>query len=347
MVWDDHRNGVDADVYYSPAIGGGEQLILSGPGNQFLVDIDGMNIVYTDGPVGGNHSIFMVTLLNNLSIHGTVTDNGAGLGGVTMTLSGDSSATTATAADGTYSFNGLPNGNYTITPGLSGYGFTPASRPGTISGMDINGIDFSVNNHINQIPESRVDGAVSGDQRYPWADYNADTGEYLALWQDKRNGANDDIYGVRLDQNGNRIGSDFAVSTAAGHQQRVTVKAGGGGYLAVWHDLRNQSTNGADIYGAWIAGDGTVGPEMAICACAKDQWNPVAGYDPLTNTFLVVWLDGRGSTNNQTGNPNDDYDLYGVVIPAGGSESLTPFPVVSENNGQRGPQIGYDYGNHQ
>jgi hypothetical protein len=137
------------------------------------------------------------------------------------------------------------------------------------------------------------------------------------------------------------------VSTASGHQQRVLVKAGDGGYLAVWHDLRNQTTNGADIYGAWIDGMGNVGPEMAICACPSDQWNPVAGYDPLTNSFLLVWLDGRGSTHNQTGNPNDNYDLYGVVIPAGGSGSLTPFPVISANNGQRGPQIGYDYENHR
>ena len=105
---------------------------------------------------------------------------------------------------------------------------------------------------------------ISVYQHYPWTDYNKAISEYLALWQVKRNGANDDIYGVSLDVDGNRIGSDFAVSTASGHQQRALVKAGGGGYLAIWHDLRNQGTNGADIYGAWIAGDGTVGPEMAI-----------------------------------------------------------------------------------
>ena len=33
------------------------------------------------------------------------------------------------------------------------------------------------------------------------------------------------------------------------------------------------------------------------------------------------------------------------MIPAGESQSLTPFAVVSADNGQRGPQIGYDYGN--
>ncbi|MDZ4384215.1 MAG: hypothetical protein U0940_01895, partial [Nitrospirota bacterium] len=192
--------------------------------------------------------------------------------------------------------------------------------------------------------EARVNQTTSSDLRFPWADYNEATNEYLILWQDRRNGT-DDIYGVRLDQKGNRIGSDFAVSSAAGNQQRVLVKSGGGGYLALWHDLRNQGTNGADIYGAWIAGDGTVGPEMEICTCSGDQWNPVAGYDPVSNTFLVIFLDARGSSNNQTGNVNDNFDLYGAVIPAGGSGSVTAFPVVSAVNGQRGPQIGYDYGN--
>ena len=125
--------------------------------------------------------------------------------------------------------------------------------------QDCSGADLAV--------EARLDQGTSGDQRFPWVDYNESTNEYLVLWQDKRSG-NDDIYGSRMDRNGNKLGSDIAVSTASGHQQRVLVKAGGGGYLALWHDLRNQGTNGADIYGAWIAGDGTVGAEMAVCACS-------------------------------------------------------------------------------
>jgi hypothetical protein len=214
-----------------------------------------------------------------------------------------------------------------------------------VMGQSANGTtsDYAIVKYVQQMDEALPVKRTSGDQRFPWADFNETTGEHLVLWQDKRNGASDDIYGVRLDQSGRQIGPDFPVSTAAGHQQRVLVKAGGGGYLAVWHDLRNQATQGADIYGAWIDGAGNVGPEMAICSCPSDQWNPVAGYDPVSNSFLVVWLDSRGSANNQTGNPNDNYDLYGVVIPAGGSSSLTPFPVISANNGQRGPQIGYDY----
>ena len=47
--------------------------------------------------------------------------------GVYITLSGASSATTTTAADGTYSFPNIFDGTYTVTPSLTGYGFTPGA----------------------------------------------------------------------------------------------------------------------------------------------------------------------------------------------------------------------------
>ena len=59
--------------------------------------------------------------------------SGAVTSGVTMTLSGAKSATTATATGGTYSFTGLAAGSYTVTPSLSGYTFSPASTAVTIS----------------------------------------------------------------------------------------------------------------------------------------------------------------------------------------------------------------------
>jgi hypothetical protein len=58
-----------------------------------------------------------------------VTGTGAGLSGVTVALSGGTSASTTTAASGNYSFSGLPSGgNYTVTPSITGYTFTPASQ---------------------------------------------------------------------------------------------------------------------------------------------------------------------------------------------------------------------------
>jgi uncharacterized repeat protein (TIGR03803 family) len=62
------------------------------------------------------------------TISGQVTVGGAGLGGVEMSLSGSQSGTATTNVSGNYSFAVPPGGNYTITPSLSGYAFTPPSE---------------------------------------------------------------------------------------------------------------------------------------------------------------------------------------------------------------------------
>ena len=66
---------------------------------------------------------------STFSISGKVaTGGGAAVSGVTMTLSGASSATATTDASGNYSFSNLAAGNYTVTPSLTNHTFTPASR---------------------------------------------------------------------------------------------------------------------------------------------------------------------------------------------------------------------------
>ncbi len=79
---------------------------------------------------------FTGTLLR-FDIRGTVTSAGSPLGGVTVTLSGGDSAVTTTAADGTYAFTSLPaSRNYTVTPSLPRFIFTPSSR--TITDLSAN-----------------------------------------------------------------------------------------------------------------------------------------------------------------------------------------------------------------
>ena len=88
-------------------------------------------------------------------ISGQVTANGTGLDGVTITLSGAGSGTTTTDIDGDYSFSGLSNGSYTVTPSLTGYTFDPTSRNVTISGQNETGVDFSADEEIS-ISENSV-----------------------------------------------------------------------------------------------------------------------------------------------------------------------------------------------
>jgi hypothetical protein len=74
------------------------------------------------------------------SISGNV--SGAVSAGVTITLTGAASDTTVTDANGDYSFSGLSNGNYTVTPSKSGYKFRPRKKKVTISNANITGVDF-------------------------------------------------------------------------------------------------------------------------------------------------------------------------------------------------------------
>lgn len=62
------------------------------------------------------------------------TGTGAGKGGVTITLSGAASGSLMTDSAGHYTFTGLANGTYTVTPSKSGCTFNPVSRMVTISG---------------------------------------------------------------------------------------------------------------------------------------------------------------------------------------------------------------------
>jgi hypothetical protein len=89
----------------------------------------------TGGAALGTPSTATVLISDgNISISGVVTRTvtGAGVGGVTLSLTGTNSATTittTTAADGTYSFAGLQSGrNYLVTPTLAGNMFEPTER---------------------------------------------------------------------------------------------------------------------------------------------------------------------------------------------------------------------------
>jgi hypothetical protein len=90
------------------------------------------------------------------SISGTV--SGAITTGVTMNLTGSSSGTATTDGSGNYSFPGLSNGTYTVTPNKTGYAFTPASQPVTVSGASVPSQNFS----SVAVPTYSISGTVSG-----------------------------------------------------------------------------------------------------------------------------------------------------------------------------------------
>lgn len=79
------------------------------------------------------------------SISGKVTKaGGKGVAGVAVTLDGPSAAVTITDLLGQYSFPNLANGDYTVTPSLTNFTFTPASTAVTLSGLGVNNINFAM-----------------------------------------------------------------------------------------------------------------------------------------------------------------------------------------------------------
>ena len=65
------------------------------------------------------------------------------LAGTTISLSGASTASTTTAADGTYSFTGLADGAYTITPSSAGVAFTPGALNVTVNEANLTNENFA------------------------------------------------------------------------------------------------------------------------------------------------------------------------------------------------------------
>src|SRR5580700_10293796 len=76
------------------------------------------------------------------SISGTVSPAANG-SGATITLSGAASATTTANSSGSYAFTGLANGSYAVTPGKSGFSFSPSSSPVTVSGANVSAVNFT------------------------------------------------------------------------------------------------------------------------------------------------------------------------------------------------------------
>ena len=87
-------------------------------------------------------AILSTLLFAGCHIKGRIVDqNGLGVGGITVNLSGDTTMTTTTDRDGYYQFgeegNTLSPGSYTVTPSKPGYSFTPTSKNASVTTLEL------------------------------------------------------------------------------------------------------------------------------------------------------------------------------------------------------------------
>jgi len=161
-----------------------------------------------------------------------------------------------------------------------------------------------------------------------------DGSDYLVVWQDYRNSLDDpDIYGARVTPEGAVLDpTGIAISDAPNRQYHPALAFGGGNYLVIWQDYRNESY---DLYGTRVDTDGNVLNTDGIVICQAVNWQcrPVMTFDGAN--FFAVWEDYR----NTPGLP----DVYGARIKTDGTVlDSNGLAITQAQNGQYDPAIAFD-----
>ncbi|MCX7771116.1 MAG: carboxypeptidase regulatory-like domain-containing protein, partial [Proteobacteria bacterium] len=102
------------------------------------ITINGANVI---------GQVFVGTFITR-SITGTISTATGPLAGVAVYLTGPINRTVSTNASGVYSFTGLVNGDYVVTPVLTGYSFTPTTANVRVNNADVTGINFTAVNRV-------------------------------------------------------------------------------------------------------------------------------------------------------------------------------------------------------
>jgi hypothetical protein len=319
-VWADYRSGTDFNIYGARISAAGAVLDASG------IAISTASDDQTVPAVAANGSGYLVAWEDNRNlapslpdIYGArVTTNGvvSDSSGLAISTAPNVQTSPKIASDGTNYFvvwadfrnTGLP-------PAADVYGARVTSA-GVVA--DTNGVAICT---------------ATNDQSAPAIDFNGTN--YLVVWQDSRNGSYD-IYAARvtpgavvLDTNG------FALCTAPDDQTAPSVAANGGTFLVVWQDSRNSVTNGSDVFGGRVSGDGSVldGQGFVINAtAASEEFPALAAGGP--NQILAVSEDARNGADRVLGNliftGSNQPPVIRSLLVSNGTATLTWAAVVGE-----------------
>jgi hypothetical protein len=94
------------------------------------------------GIVSGQNSTAAQTPPQTYSVSGTI-GPATGGSGATVALSGAASASMTADSAGNYTFTGLANSTYVVTPSHTGYTFVPGTQSVTVSGANVTGVNFT------------------------------------------------------------------------------------------------------------------------------------------------------------------------------------------------------------
>jgi len=159
--------GNDFSNAIARTVGSGQSLVhqdLTSAGDTYWVQmqnsptpVSGTSVSINDtAPTSDSYNLSVVEILPSLGPYGISGNISPTLSGATVTLSGPFNQTTTSDTSGNYSFIGLANGSYTVTPSKAGTTFTPASQAVTINGSTVTGINFAVLSPVLAVTPSGV-----------------------------------------------------------------------------------------------------------------------------------------------------------------------------------------------
>jgi uncharacterized repeat protein (TIGR01451 family) len=191
--------------------------------------------------------------------------------------------------------------------------------------------------------------ATSSDSRFPAVRYDYGNSRYFMVCHENR-GADFDIFGSRLDANGNMLdGTGLVITNATGDQRNPRFHDrrpgdGVGNFVVAWVDFRTgqMDTGGRripDIWGALVNGNGVrIGSDFEISGGVSEQRAASVDADFVrTDLAVVSWIDNRRSMD-----PND-FDIWCRAVDQSGV--LSPEAMVTQGtvpqDDVRGPLVFY------
>lgn len=190
-----------------------------------------------------------------------------------------------------------------------------------------------------------VSGSTMGSAAISASDVATGSNAFFVVWADTATGSGD-IRGRAIPDTSGTLGPTLPICIVAAAQSEpaIAYAGSGNGWVTVWSDLRNPSS---DIYGRRIANDGATvtGSDILVSSsspgvpAAGTQFRPsIAGANnaPYTNRWFATWQDNRSGI----------FDIYGTRIDLSGITITTVdtagIAVSSASSDQNDPAVAYN-----
>jgi len=187
--------------------------------------------------------------------------------------------------------------------------------------------EFLIDTNVVYVP-------AAGEQARPCIATD-DTTAFI-VWYDRRAGTTYDIYGSRIDSDGNLLDpAGILIAHCGNDDPYPDVAFDGTNYLVVWH--YTETSGPYDIYGARVSKQGILldTEPFIISDATSHQQSPAVAFDG-TN-YLVVWFDSRGET----------YDIYGTRVAQDGTVlNSSGIAISTAAEKQYFPDVSFDGTNY-